>query len=976
MKTITRVLLSVWLVLVSGNKGDAQLYVNSLGIKDVYKLNPIHLGNSPVNSVGEIYHDGKLLATTIDGTSYVLDLRSGTSKEVSFSAGANRQSYPYVLRTPFDQPLLLVNPNTDVAIVRRQPELSFVASENSFPLSADIIPSQSCLMVRENEYGVKRFDANLGEFVRVGPKFSERIMVGDYGRKKNYFAFAYSNSTDVTVYDESSQRVVRVLSESITPMNADSVAHRLPWLSAYLTNKIWFISFCYFDNYLIIGTVTGKIRAYSTLTWQKVFEADAQTYSPFPVGLSEDLPFLCFVKPDGNICLTNLATGGEFCINAPESSHTYPVDMISTLFLSSDGKFIVAGGLDGEIYAYELKYLPPHIVMYYDGTSYTGNDIRLKVVGDRFVVKGFIYSFVPIKSVTIGSIPINFLRTFNNDTATTGVSFLASPFPRTYSFAETLSTEKIGYFLSAPMIDRPMESIMHVLDVDDNLSTVSLEFDRTSVPPVILIKEPTLDFLNGRVLVRSDSNKFEISGFVFSNYPLKSVNANGRNVRFVPLSSLEYVVNMNDEAGYLFSDTLVVSGDSSSVVSVTAADVQGNISKISFPYVLRNSKSGHPPEIIITKITSNEGENSEALYNVEGIVNSYNPISGLTINETKPVPLSTIDANSPYLYSALFNATVSGIEVRNDTSRTDGLGFVKLTARDLTGKIAVKEIYVVSSLNGIIDRGRFPLINPPGLFILTAGTSTFSLKPLDYPTASLDASRVFELAGKFYNASSEGRQVLTGRELTSEALMTNLRILSKRALNNDLVIFYFSGYAVTSRGKTYLLTSDSQVQYLEKTAVSIDSLISALGSNSQAKVFLLIFDINPNTSSLTKFFGKEYPVHYTGSVESLLKIPQQLRNSVVITGVSADEKGGIGKQFGQHGLFTYALLNALSGEADVNGDGLIELGELIQILREQVDSISNGHQHMNVSGFSGSLDHVPIFSMRKTLKHFDEGGVR
>jgi hypothetical protein len=39
---------------------------------------------------------------------------------------------------------------------------------------------------------------------------------------------------------------------------------------------------------------------------------------------------------------------------------------------------------------------------------------------------------------------------------------------------------------------------------------------------------------------------------------------------------------------------------------------------------------------------------------------------------------------------------------------------------------------------------------------------------------------------------------------------------------------------------------------------------------------------------------------------------------------------------GQHGLFTYHFLKAVRGQADANGNGWVEMGEIVSYLREQV----------------------------------------
>ena len=48
---------------------------------------------------------------------------------------------------------------------------------------------------------------------------------------------------------------------------------------------------------------------------------------------------------------------------------------------------------------------------------------------------------------------------------------------------------------------------------------------------------------------------------------------------------------------------------------------------------------------------------------------------------------------------------------------------------------------------------------------------------------------------------------------------------------------------------------------------------------------------------------------------------------------------------GNHGVFTWALLDGLEGEADLNGDKLITAGEVFQYTRASVQKATNFQQN-------------------------------
>src|SRR5205085_1844814 len=61
-----------------------------------------------------------------------------------------------------------------------------------------------------------------------------------------------------------------------------------------------------------------------------------------------------------------------------------------------------------------------------------------------------------------------------------------------------------------------------------------------------------------------------------------------------------------------------------------------------------------------------------------------------------------------------------------------------------------------------------------------------------------------------------------------------------------------------------------------------------------------------------------------------------------------------GPQFGGgHGAFSFFLLDALNGAADVNRDGVVEAGEIIEYVRERVVRGTFDNQHPRELGSMG-----------------------
>ena len=65
----------------------------------------------------------------------------------------------------------------------------------------------------------------------------------------------------------------------------------------------------------------------------------------------------------------------------------------------------------------------------------------------------------------------------------------------------------------------------------------------------------------------------------------------------------------------------------------------------------------------------------------------------------------------------------------------------------------------------------------------------------------------------------------------------------------------------------------------------------------------------------------------------------------ILTSSDVNEVSQESAKWGNHGVFTWALLDGLKGKADLNGDKLITAGELFQYTRASVQKATNFQQN-------------------------------
>ncbi len=83
----------------------------------------------------------------------------------------------------------------------------------------------------------------------------------------------------------------------------------------------------------------------------------------------------------------------------------------------------------------------------------------------------------------------------------------------------------------------------------------------------------------------------------------------------------------------------------------------------------------------------------------------------------------------------------------------------------------------------------------------------------------------------------------------------------------------------------------------------------------------------------------------------LIDVAKTKKGRAVLTASEAGELSQESKKWGGgHGVFSYFLLNGLKGEADVNDDNIVTLGEVTDFVSENVRRATKNTQHPDMGG--------------------------
>jgi hypothetical protein len=218
----------------------------------------------------------------------------------------------------------------------------------------------------------------------------------------------------------------------------------------------------------------------------------------------------------------------------------------------------------------------------------------------------------------------------------------------------------------------------------------------------------------------------------------------------------------------------------------------------------------------------------------------------------------------------------------------------------------------------------------PTLYLLSVGINNYQYIPKTNACAkdAEDVAALFQAQqGKMFGKVET--KVLLNADATAHNIKRGLQWLNEKADGNSYVIVFFAGHGnKTPQGEYFYNGYDSHLQ-VPGTIVLWRHMQTALDGLPSKTILML------NSC----FSGA------VGSTKNLTVLSSSLGSQVSFERPRPDGNG----------YFSLALLEALSGKADVNGDGTVTLAELNDYIAYRVNAISYGKQITSTTWPSGAL---------------------
>lgn len=196
--------------------------------------------------------------------------------------------------------------------------------------------------------------------------------------------------------------------------------------------------------------------------------------------------------------------------------------------------------------------------------------------------------------------------------------------------------------------------------------------------------------------------------------------------------------------------------------------------------------------------------------------------------------------------------------------------------------------------------------------------------------------------------------LLTNQQATRINVLKNVRHFALLASAEDVLIIYFAGHGCNQTkardNQFFMETYDTDPDLIDGTATPASQVNDYL-TQSAAKMIFWITDACNSGKIGPGRYGERRGNAKPSEAEQFLKAVASNRGGFVYLASSQSEEMSLEDPNlgGGHGVFTYYLLQGLSGKAKADRKGMININACYNYLREQVIQATGDYQHPAMS---------------------------
>ena len=229
------------------------------------------------------------------------------------------------------------------------------------------------------------------------------------------------------------------------------------------------------------------------------------------------------------------------------------------------------------------------------------------------------------------------------------------------------------------------------------------------------------------------------------------------------------------------------------------------------------------------------------------------------------------------------------------------------------------------------------------LWLLAIGVSRYNASELNLQFADVDARAIAEHltrsghSGIYRNVQ---KMVLTNEEVTRESILNSLTSFLGQAGPDDVAVLFVAGHGVRdlASGSYYFLPHPATGENLLSEGLRVsdfDEMLRLVRRNVRAMVVML------DTCHAGSLGIPSARIVATDKMAAQMSAGQDF---FLLAATKPGEESKENQELG-HGAFTYALLEALRGAADSDGDSGVSVSELFGYVARRVPNLTQGQQH-------------------------------
>jgi len=202
---------------------------------------------------------------------------------------------------------------------------------------------------------------------------------------------------------------------------------------------------------------------------------------------------------------------------------------------------------------------------------------------------------------------------------------------------------------------------------------------------------------------------------------------------------------------------------------------------------------------------------------------------------------------------------------------------------------------------------------------------------------------------RLYGPGNVHVHVLSDAQATGDGIRTAFAELASRVAAQDVFVLYLAGHGASFDREYHFIPWDAvytSTAALRQRSLTHEHFRGLLAKIPATKTVVLL-----DTCSAGGFGRQEgRDIGEKGALDRLSRLTGR-----AMIAATADDKMAIEGE-GGHGAFTFALLEGLSGKADRNGNGTVEVRELADYVEERLPEITRkwGYEQFPFSATEGN----------------------